>query len=65
MGDAAGIGLCLDVSHTKLAATFLGQPFSEAVELLTGVLFALMAAQLGLRQDTILLARKLAGVNEG
>ena len=26
--------LCLDVSHTKLAATFLGQPFAEAVELL-------------------------------
>ena len=26
--------LCLDVSHTKLAATYLGQPFSEAVELL-------------------------------
>lgn len=29
-----GRRLCLDVSHTKLAATFLGQPFSEAVELL-------------------------------
>ena len=26
--------LCLDVSHSKLAATFLGQPFSEAVDLL-------------------------------
>ena len=29
-----GRRLCLDVSHSKLAATFLGQPFSEAVELL-------------------------------
>jgi sugar phosphate isomerase/epimerase len=29
-----GRRLCLDVSHTKLATTFLGQPFSEAVELL-------------------------------
>ena len=29
-----GRRLCLDVSHTKLATTFLGQPFSEAVDLL-------------------------------
>ncbi len=29
-----GRRLCLDVSHSKLAATFLGQPFSEAVALL-------------------------------
>ena len=29
-----GRRLCLDVSHSKLAATFLGQSFSEAVELL-------------------------------
>jgi sialic acid synthase SpsE/sugar phosphate isomerase/epimerase len=26
--------LCLDVSHTKLAATFLGEPFSDVVDLL-------------------------------
>lgn len=26
--------LCLDVSHTKLAATFLGEPFSEVVDVL-------------------------------
>jgi len=26
--------LCLDVSHSKLAANFVGMPFSEAVELL-------------------------------
>ncbi|MCH6469392.1 N-acetylneuraminate synthase family protein [Sinomonas terrae] len=31
---ATGIGLCLDVSHSKLAANHLGIPFSEAVELL-------------------------------
>ncbi|MDT0193772.1 N-acetylneuraminate synthase family protein [Arthrobacter sp. AB6] len=29
-----GTRLCLDVSHTKLAANFLGMPFSEAVEAL-------------------------------
>ncbi len=29
-----GRRLCLDVSHSKLAATFLGVPFSEAVDLL-------------------------------
>ncbi|WP_334171057.1 N-acetylneuraminate synthase family protein [Sinomonas sp.] len=31
---STGIGLCLDVSHSKLAANHLGIPFSEAVELL-------------------------------
>lgn len=29
-----GWSLCLDISHSKLAATFGGRPFSEAVELL-------------------------------
>lgn len=28
---STGLGLCLDVSHSKLAATFLGIPFSELV----------------------------------
>lgn len=32
--DAAGIGLCLDVSHTKLAANHRGASFAEWVELL-------------------------------
>jgi sialic acid synthase SpsE/sugar phosphate isomerase/epimerase len=32
--EATGTALCLDVSHTALAANFLGIPFSEAVELL-------------------------------
>ena len=31
---AADTALCLDASHTMLAANFLGMPFSEAVELL-------------------------------
>lgn len=32
--QSVGIGLCLDTSHSKLAATFLGIPFSELVETL-------------------------------
>jgi sialic acid synthase SpsE/sugar phosphate isomerase/epimerase len=32
--EATGTKLCLDVSHSKLAANFLGMPFSEAVELM-------------------------------
>lgn len=32
--ERTGTALCFDASHTKLAATFLGVPFSEAVELL-------------------------------
>lgn len=32
--EATGTKLCLDVSHSKLAANHLGMPFSEAVELL-------------------------------
>ncbi|MBT2519656.1 N-acetylneuraminate synthase family protein [Arthrobacter sp. ISL-28] len=32
--EETGIRLCLDVSHTKLAANFLGIPFSEAVDAL-------------------------------
>ncbi|MCT2089504.1 N-acetylneuraminate synthase family protein [Micrococcus terreus] len=31
---STGTDLCLDISHTKLAATFLNIPFSETVELL-------------------------------
>lgn len=31
---ATGTKLCLDVSHSKLAANFLGIPFSEAVEIM-------------------------------
>ncbi|MDP5227719.1 MULTISPECIES: N-acetylneuraminate synthase family protein [Arthrobacter] len=31
---STGTALCLDVSHSKLAANFLNMPFSEAVELL-------------------------------
>ena len=31
---STGTALCLDVSHSKLAANFLGIPFSEAVDLL-------------------------------
>ncbi|MCG7421557.1 N-acetylneuraminate synthase family protein [Micrococcus sp. ACRRV] len=30
--EATGVPLCLDISHSKLSATFLGVPFSEAVE---------------------------------
>jgi N-acetylneuraminate synthase len=32
--DAASVRLCLDVSHTKLAANWLGMPFSETVTML-------------------------------
>lgn len=32
--EQTGTALCLDVSHSKLAATFLNIPFSEAVELM-------------------------------
>ncbi|MDJ1371267.1 N-acetylneuraminate synthase family protein [Gulosibacter molinativorax] len=32
--ERTGTALCFDVSHTKLASTFLGVPFSEALELL-------------------------------
>ena len=32
--ESTGTALCLDVSHTALAANFLGIQFSEAVELL-------------------------------
>lgn len=31
---STGLGLCLDISHSKLAATFLGIPFSELVTIL-------------------------------
>jgi N-acetylneuraminate synthase len=31
---STGVGLCLDISHSKLAANHLRMPFSEAVELL-------------------------------
>ena len=30
--EATGVPLCLDISHSKLSATFLGIPFSEMVE---------------------------------
>ena len=30
--EATGVPLCLDISHTRLAATFLGISFAEAVE---------------------------------
>ena len=32
--DDHGVDLCLDISHTALAANFIGMPLSEAVELL-------------------------------